>query len=79
MTDRTPTANDIPTITTTAKETFTGADSALMAFMVYKRFGRDTDAACAAWRRMLQNSTPFADFTMLVEVGRPLYEKALEA
>lgn len=77
MDNLTPTALDIPIITTTAREPFTGADSALMAYTIYKRFGRDTETACAAWRRMLQNSTPLTDFTMMVEVGRALYEMTL--
>lgn len=57
----------IHTITTTAGEPFTPSDSADLARLVYKRFGRDSEAATAAWRRMLGNSCPVADFMALVE------------
>lgn len=43
-------------ITTTNGETFTDFDHQALARLVYKRFGRDKEAFCAAWRRMLQNN-----------------------
>jgi len=57
----------IATITTTDGTPFTPADSADLARLVYKRFGRDPDAATAAWRRMLGNSCEVSDFMALVE------------
>lgn len=61
-------------ITTTAGERFTVAEHANMARLVFKRFGRDEEAAAAAWRRLLQNSCPVADFMELVELGELLEE-----
>jgi hypothetical protein len=58
-----------PTITTTNGEQFTLKDHAKMAYMIYVRFGRDMASACAAWRRMLQNSTEEYEFAGLVEMG----------
>lgn len=56
-------------VTTTARERFSASDSAKLAFLIYKRFGRDTAAAACAWRRLLQNSTPDADFEALAKEG----------
>jgi len=58
--------NDGHTITTTARETFTTAESTDMARLVFKRFGRDPEAAAAAWRRLLQNGCTVDDFLDLV-------------
>lgn len=58
----------VPTITTTDGTPFTGADSADLARLVYKRFGHDPEGATAAWRRMLGNSCPVSDFMALVEL-----------
>lgn len=52
-------------VTTTAGEAFTAADSAALALAVYRRFGRDSGAAAAAWRRLLQNGTSDRDFMAL--------------
>ena len=58
------------TVTTTNGSEFTGQDSADMARLVYRRFGCNLKAACAVWRRMLQNNCPEADFAALVTRGR---------
>jgi len=58
--------NDPNGITTTAGEVFSGEDTELMALLVYKRFGRDQEAATAAWRRLLGNNATTADFLRLV-------------
>lgn len=55
-----------PTITTTAGESFTWEEHKALARLVYKRFGRNLDAACLAWRRLLENSCPISDFADLV-------------
>lgn len=56
-------------IKTTSGERFTQADSAKLAFMIFRRFGRDYAAGAVAWRRLLQNSATDADFQALVEQG----------
>ena len=56
-------------ITTTAGEVFTHADSARMAALVYRRFGRDLVVARDAWRRLMGNNTGFAQFKKLVIYG----------
>jgi len=60
------------TITTTAKETFGEDDHARLAFLVFRRFGRDVKVGAVAWRRMLQNSATDADFAALVKLGEAL-------
>lgn len=60
-------------VTTTARETFTHEDSADLAWLVYRRFGRDAAAATAAWNRLLQNNCDEAQFMRLAldnETGR---------
>jgi len=59
-------------ITTTDGSEFTEGHSAVLAFLVWKRWGGDTRGAAVAWRRLLQNSCPDADFEQLVEMGRRL-------
>jgi hypothetical protein len=54
------------TVTTTDGTLFTGEDTALLARLIHRRFGRDDEAAAAAWRRMLGNSTPTNAFMELV-------------
>jgi len=57
-------------ITTTNGQLFTGEESADMAFLVYKRFGRDIGAAHTAWNRMLENNCSLKFFAQLVEHGQ---------
>lgn len=52
--------------TTTAGTEFSSTEAIDLARLVYKRFGNDMEAACAAWRRMLQNQCPVEDFAELV-------------
>lgn len=56
-----------PTITTTAGESFTWEEHKSLARLVYKRFGRNLEAAAAAWRRLLENSCQVSDFARLLE------------
>lgn len=58
------------TITTTANETFTEDDNRALAFLVFRRFGRDPDAATVAWRRLLQNNATVAQFKKLLVDAR---------
>lgn len=58
-------------VKTTANETFTGAESAQLAALIFKRFGRNEETAAAAWRRLLQNNCTTDQFMALVnEVER---------
>ena len=41
---------------TTANEIFTANQNATMARLIWLRFGRDAEAATAAWNRMMQNN-----------------------
>jgi hypothetical protein len=59
-----PSQNDI---TTTKGERFTYDDSADLAWMVWRRFGRDLTAATAAWNRLLGNNCDATQFDRLVE------------
>ena len=54
------------TVTTTSGDKFTGLQHANMAWLIYRRFGNDMAAAAAAWRRMMENSTPDHQFEELV-------------
>jgi len=65
-------------VTTTAGDLFTHHMSAQMARLVYVRFGRDAEAAAAAWRRMLQNTTTTAEFEALVSVAEPVSTESPE-
>ncbi len=53
-------------ITTTAGETFNASDHALLAYMVWKRFGMDNAVFGAVWRNMLSNDCPTEDAMALV-------------
>jgi|GEM_PF-3569990 len=54
-------------VTTTDGRLFTTLDHVDLARLVFARFGRDAEAATAAWRRLLQNSAEVEDFLALVE------------
>ena len=56
-------------ITANNCEVFTGYQSAKLAALVFLRFGRDEIPAIAAWRRLLQNTTPIEQFAELVNKG----------
>ena len=53
-------------ITTTCGEEFTWEDSQSMARLVFRRWGRDKEAALCAWRRLMQNSTDMSGFIELL-------------
>lgn len=44
------------TITTTNGERFDRDEHRAMARLIFKRFGRDKEAFCDAWRRLMQNN-----------------------
>jgi hypothetical protein len=49
---------------------FTERDSAALAFLIFRRWGRDLAAATSAWRRLLGNSCTEDQFAALVSAGR---------
>lgn len=53
-------------ITTTDGGTFTTTENYDLARLIFKRFGRDPEAAAAAWRRMFQNDCDAENFMTLV-------------
>ena len=55
-------------VTTTAGEKFTEADSRKLATLIFKRFGREIVSATAAWNRMLQNNCNTRQFEALVDL-----------
>lgn len=57
-------------VTTTAGERFSGEDSAAMALLIWRRWGRDDEAAAVAWRRLMQNSCPDHQFMRLVRFAQ---------
>jgi len=54
-------------ITTTNGESFSLDEHKKLARLVYKRWGRDLEAATVAWRRLFQNSTTTDQFQELIE------------
>jgi hypothetical protein len=66
-------------ITTTNGESFPGTESAILAFLIYKRFGRDLFLACSKWRKMLGNDTPSEEFEKLVRAGEFILSNAQKA
>ena len=56
-------------VTTTNGKPFSEAEHAMLALLVYRRFGEDVSAASAAWRRMMQNATTDEDFTGLLDLA----------
>lgn len=52
--------------TTTKGEPFTYGDTCFMAHLIFVRFGRNYEAATAAWCRMLQNQTTEDMFRKLI-------------
>lgn len=53
-------------IITTNGETFSLDEHKQLARLVYKRWGRDLEAAASAWRRLFQNSCTVEDFRELI-------------
>jgi hypothetical protein len=56
-------------VTTTGGETFTFSDSAKLAALIHKRFGRDVTVSAAAYRRLLANNVPDDEFLGLATAG----------
>ncbi len=61
------TQTDDNSISTTKGERFSHEDSADLAWMIYRRFGRNIVAAADAWRRLLQNNCSNTQFHQLVQ------------
>lgn len=53
-------------IITVACDPFCWAEHVALARLIFKRFGKDSSAAAAAWRRMLGNNATVAEFMRLV-------------
>lgn len=60
-------------ITTVCGEKFDYQDSCDMAFMIYRRFGREMEGAHIAWKRLLQNSCELKQFEKMVLDGQSRY------
>ncbi len=59
-------SKDRSSVTTTNGERFTYEESCQLAFLIYKRFGRNLAAATHAWQKMLSNNTESHEFMELV-------------
>ena len=51
---------------TTADEVFDCHDHAAMAFLIWRRMGRNQESTGAAWRRLMQSNCPTEDVMALV-------------
>lgn len=60
-----PTNNTFPT----KNEVFSAGDCCNLAWLIYRRWGRDMAAAASAWRRLLQNNCADGDFAELVKAS----------
>ena len=58
-------------VNTVAQERFSGQETVQLAALIYKRFGRDKEAAAAAWRRLLGNTCSDAQFLEIAYAGTP--------
>ena len=47
-------------------ETFDCADHAAMAFLIWRRMGRNNEATGGAWRRLMESNCPTPDVIALV-------------
>lgn len=61
--------------TTTNGERFTDDEHRQMAKIIYKRFGRDEESFCSAWRRLLQNNAENSYIMKLVETPEQEQDK----
>ncbi len=59
--------------TTVSGERFPKEDSALLALLIYRRFGRNAIAATAAWRRLLMNDCRIEEFQRLIDYAQTLH------
>jgi hypothetical protein len=57
------------TITTTSGKRFDSEDHRALARLMFKRFGEDKEAFCAAWRRMLQNNAEDREILHLLKMS----------
>jgi len=57
-------------VITTAGERFTLDMHRELARLVWVRFGRDAQAATAAWRRMMQNTCEVQNLLALIDISR---------
>lgn len=55
------------TVTTINGEVWKRDSDRALAHLIYIRFGRDLNAAAAAWRRLLNNNTTSQEFKRLID------------
>jgi hypothetical protein len=65
-------------IHTTAKDWFLGEDSARLAYLIYRRFGKEIYPAHNAWCRCLQNNSDLPSFEKMVKAGELIKEFEME-
>lgn len=70
--------HDAQTVFTALSEKFTGGESSLMAFLIYKRFGRDMCLAAEKWARLLGSNVPTSHFEALAKKGERYYNAFLK-
>ena len=56
-------------VRTTSGEVFSGQESAKMASLIYRRFGKNLPLAAFKWRQMLGNNVSNEDFLALAQAG----------
>jgi len=54
---------------------FSEQDAALLALLVYRRFGCQMLPATHAWQRLMQNTTSIHDFRLLVRMAQQTMEE----
>lgn len=69
------TVKDVPIVRTTCGELFTGEESALLAYGIYKRFGCDIRAALKAYERLMQSDPTEEGFGALICFGESLWKR----
>jgi hypothetical protein len=62
-------------IKTTAGEIFSYEDSATVAYLIYRRFGRDFVVAHAAWMRLFQDNCSMQQFKEMVNSIWPIRDE----
>ena len=63
-----PTAAEMAEVVlTTNGYSYMKRDACQLAYAIWLRFGRDDAAATQAWRKLLEDDTPVADFRRLVD------------
>jgi len=60
-------------IQTTKGELFTSEDHKLMAALIFRRFGRNEESFCNAWRRLLENNAENSEIMKLIPSASQTY------